>query len=378
MAVYKRGEQWWYEFNFQGQRIRESAHTTSKTAATQIERERRRKLELSSGGVRVQKPLLFSAAAKSWLAENAHWSQSTREIYALKVRHLGPAFGKLLLNEITPSDISAFQRKRQKAGASNREVNMECAALRMILRKHRLWHLIAPDYRPMRESEETGKALTSDETHRLLSAAKKSRSLSLYPALILLMNTGLRVSELRTLQWRQIDLLDRFLTVGRSKTKGGEGRVVPLNQDGFAALMDWRKNFENPLPSHFVFPSERYGLNGEEGYLQGSVVVWNRNPEKAIGSWKVAWSACRKNAGVDCRLHDLRHTFVSRLAEAQTADQTIMALAGHMSRKMMERYSHARNEAKRKAVEGLFGVEIRGDSPQFPPQPEQAADSQPM
>jgi integrase len=92
------------------------------------------------------------------------------------------------------------------------------------------------------------------------------------------------------------------------------------------------------------------------------------NPEKAIGSWKVAWGACRATAGVDCRLHDLRHTFVSRLAEAQTADHTIMALAGHMSRKMMERYSHARNEAKRKAVEGLFGVEIQRDSPQIPPQ----------
>ena len=33
MGVFKRGEMWWYEFSFQGQRIRESAHTTSKTAA---------------------------------------------------------------------------------------------------------------------------------------------------------------------------------------------------------------------------------------------------------------------------------------------------------------------------------------------------------
>lgn len=312
--------------------------------------------------------MLFSVAAKTWLAENAHWSQSTREIYTLKVRHLVPTFGKLLLAEVTPADILDFQRKRQKSGASNREINMECAALRMILRKYRLWHLIAPDYRPMRESEETGKALTSDETHRLLTAARKSRSQSLYPALVLLMNTGLRVSELRTLQWRQIDLLDRFLTVGRSKTKGGEGRVVPLNQDAFAALMDWRGRFDNPLPLHYIFPSERYGLKGEDGYLNGTVAVWDRDVERPVGSWKVAWESCRKAAGVNCRLHDLRHTFVSRLAEAQTADQTIMALAGHMSRKMMERYSHARNEAKRKAVEGLLGVEIQKDSPQSPPQ----------
>jgi integrase len=75
----------------------------------------------------------------------------------------------------------------------------------------------------------------------------------------------------------------------------------------------------------------------EEGYKHGTVAVWNRNPDKPIGSWKVAWSACRKLAGVECRLHDLQHTFVSKLADGQTSDQTVMALSGHMSRKMLER-----------------------------------------
>jgi hypothetical protein len=62
----------------------------------------------------------------------------------------------------------------------------------------------------------------------------------------------------------------------------------------------------------------------------------------------------------------LRHTFVSRLAEGQNPDQTIMALAGHVSRKMMERYSHVRNEAKRRAVEGLNAQMPWDESPQNP------------
>jgi len=184
----------------------------------------------------------------------------------------------------------------------------------------------------------------------------------------MLVNTGLRVSELRTLQWRQVDLLERCLVVGKSKTRGGEGRMVPLNQEAFAALTEWRQNFIDPLASHFVFPSERYGLKGEDGFKHGTVAVWDRNPQKPIGSWKTAWGLCRKEAKVDCRLHDLRHTFVSRLAERQNADQTIMALAGHLSRKMMDRYSHVRNEAKRRAVEGLNSATIMGESPHFPPQ----------
>ena len=368
MSLQKRGNIWWFEFQFQGQRIRESSHSTSKTVAAQIEREHRRKLECSAGGVRLHKPLLFKAAANAWLAEGPQWSESTREIYKRKLGHLLPVFGKLLLSAIEPGDIAAFQRKRVQNGAAPSEINKECAVLRMVLRKHRFWHLLAPDYRPLRESEEQGRAVTQGEMNSLLVAARTSRSQSLYPALVLLVNTGLRVSELRKLQWRQVDLLERDLVVGKSKTKGGEGRRVPLNQDAFNALMEWRQNFANPLPSHFVFPSERYGLNGEEGFKHGMVAVWDRNPEKPIGSWKTAWGVCRKNANVQCRLHDLRHTFVSRLAEGQTSDQTIMALSGHLSRKMMDRYSHVRNEAKRKAVEGLNSVKTERESPQYPPQ----------
>ena len=144
--------------------------------------------------------------------------------------------------------------------------------------------------------------------------------------------------------------------------------MVPLNRDAFAALIEWRQNFDDALPSHFVFPSERYGLKGDKGVKSGMVAVWDRNPNKPIGSWKTAWGVCRKAAKVECRLHDLRHTFVSRLAEGQTTDQTIMALAGHLSRKMMERYSHVRNDAKRKAVEALNVGVILAESPQNPPQ----------
>ena len=127
--------------------------------------------------------------------------------------------------------------------------------------------------------------------------------------------------------------------------------MIPLHLDAFETLVDWHSKFDNPLPGHFVFPSGRYGLDGEEGYKNGAVAVWDFDPTKPIGSWKVAWSACRKAAGVSCRLHDLRHTFVSRLGEAKVADSTLTALSGWMSRKMLERYSHTRNDAKRRAVD---------------------------
>ena len=366
--TFKRGKYWWYEFVFSGARIRESTRTTDEQMAKRIERKRRVGLEESGGGIKRRKPILFQRAAAEWLKSGAHWSESTREIYQRKLNHLLPAFKNRLLVQIESSHISAFQTKRKQQGAAPAEINKECAVLRMILRKHRLWYQLAPDYRPLREPDEQGIALTNTEVRSLFAAARKSRSQSLYPALVLLVNTGLRVSELRTLRWSQVDMRDKSLIVGKSKTRGGEGRYIPLNADAFAALTEWRKNFDAPKPTHFVFPSERYGLKGHEGMKRAMVAVWDRDLDKPIGSWKTAWGACRKVAKVECRLHDLRHTFVSNLAERQNSDQTIMALAGHLSRKMMDRYSHVRNEAKRRAVEGLASSPSEVGYPQIPPQ----------
>ncbi|MGO9317433.1 MAG: tyrosine-type recombinase/integrase [Terracidiphilus sp.] len=43
------------------------------------------------------------------------------------------------------------------------------------------------------------------------------------------LNTGMRYSEIRLLKWKQLDFVDHFLTVSKSKTRTGTGRVIPLN-----------------------------------------------------------------------------------------------------------------------------------------------------
>jgi integrase len=353
MSVFKRGGVYWYEFRFMGQRVRESAHTRNKELALSIERKRHTKMEESAGNVKRPKPLLFRKAAKSWLAGNAHWSDSYREINTLKLSHLMPMFGKLLLSEITNSKISKFQNKRKEDGAAGREINMETGVLRMILRKHRLWHLLEPDFHPLQEREDVGQALTWTQTNRLLTAAINSRSRSLFPALMTYFLTGVRVAELRRARWSQVDFERRIFTVGKSKTRGGEGRPIPLNDEAFEILVEWHSRFENPQPEDFIFPSERYGFDGHNSHLTGKVKAYEIDPSKPMGSWKSAWTTCRKAAGVWCRLYDARHTFISALGEAGVPESTIKAIAGWMSAKMLERYSHTRNEAKRMAVKRL-------------------------
>ncbi len=53
------------------------------------------------------------------------------------------------------------------------------------------------------------------------------------------------------------------------------------------------------------------------------------------------------------RWHDNRHTLVTELAESGAGDQTIMDIAGHVSKQMLKHYSHIRMEAKRTALESI-------------------------
>jgi integrase len=84
------------------------------------------------------------------------------------------------------------------------------------------------------------------------------------------------------------------------------------------------------------------------------------DPARPVGSLKRAWEAVRRAAGVNCRLHDLRHTFCTKLAEAGIPEQVMFDIMGQVSQAMLKRYSHIRLEARRRAIEALerAGAEV--------------------
>jgi integrase len=355
MSLYRRGDVWWYKFRFAGQMIRESSKSESKTVARDAERARRRELEESWNQIKRRKlPPLFSIAAEDWLKTRTGIAPSTERSYKLAISHLKTDFGKQLLCDLSGEDLAAYQTRRKREGVSNRTVNLELSVLRSILRRYRMWEAIAPDVDFLKESASPDRALTHEEETTLLDVASKSRCRSLYPVIMLAINTGMRASEIRGLIWAQVDFLAKSLTVGKSKTSAGTGRIIPLNPRAVAVLTHWRGLFPGAEPEHYVFPHEKYGLAGNDRKLCAYEIV----PTEPMHRWKVAWESTRKAAKVACRFHDLRHTFISRLAESQASDSTVMALAGHVSRAMMERYSHIRMEAKRRAVDDLSGTDF--------------------
>ena len=87
----------------------------------------------------------------------------------------------------------------------------------------------------------------------------------------------------------------------------------------------------------------------------------------AITAWKRAAAPIR-----GLRFHDLRHQAITEMAEAGASDATLMAVAGHMSRRMLEHYSHVRMAAKRTPLEKLESGLMGGPSATSQPESRKA------
>jgi integrase len=363
VSVYKRGDVWWYKFRFALQVIRESSKSESKTVAKDAERARRRNLEESFN--RIAKPRtaqLFSTAAAACVQSKAvRLSPRSVTIERANLKHINPFLGKMLLCDISADDIVRYQGRRLADGAAPKTVNLELGTIRSILRKNRLWAAIQPDVHMLRVREDIGRAISRPEEASLLEACRSSRSRSLYPAVMLALNTCMRYSEIRLLRWCQIDFNLCTLTVDLSKTESGAGRILPLNDRALTILNFWAEIFPNREAVHYIFPAERYGA------VKGVAVVYNTDPTKPIGRWKEAWETAKTRAGVRCRFHDLRHTGCTRMLEAGvplSVVSTIMGWSASTAVRMSRRYGHMGQASQKQAVAALMIGESEADGAQ--------------
>lgn len=372
MAVYKRGGVYWYEFIFAGKRVRESAKTASKTVAKEAEKSHRHRLERSLAGLPSEKPENRIKSVDDMLKPYLdHYVINHRDKSVAfakgRLKHIKRVLGSILLPDLTENVICGYIKTRLKEGASGRTINMEVGELSRAV--GRPWSVLWPKVRKLEERKDIGKALSQDEETRLLNAIaqqtspNRSRTIGTFVRVALL--TGMRSGEILGLTWGQVDFVQRVLTVGKAKTSSGTGRQIPMNAELFRLLSAhaawFTKRFGETRPEHYLFP---FGKPAPA------------DPSKPITDVSGAWDALRKRAGVNCRLHDLRHTAATKMAEAGTPESTMLALLGHMSRAMLERYSHIRMAAKREAVEALCAPrkvekqKIRAHPPQKSPQRE--------
>lgn len=241
--------------------------------------------------------------------------QETQRLQALR-KHFG-AYSVASLRNV---HIADYRDARLAAGLAGASVVKELNSLSHLLDvAGKDWGISmagnpAKMVRRPRVARGRDRRLSADEEHRLLAACGASRAPMLLAVVRMAIETGMRLGELLSLRWRDVDMSARVATLHETKT--GDARQVPLSTRAVAAIAD--------LPRH----------------IQDGRVFWSwTRPDSLENAWRRAVRA----AGItDFRFHDLRHEAVSRLFEHGLNPMEVASVSGHKTLQMLKRYTHLR------------------------------------
>ncbi len=228
--------------------------------------------------------------------------------------------GQMLMPDaLTTTDAREYRQHLIQQGARPATVNRRLAALKSFAH----YHHIALSVRPVAEQAVAPKWLDGREQAALLREAERGCNVQREHAqrdwaiVTLLLNSGLRVSELCALAAEDVNLAERSGALTVRHGKGDKTRTVPLNLDARKAA------------AAIIFP---LGLT-------------SRSVQRAI-------EALGRRAGVEVSPHTLRHTFAHNLIE-RVGLERVAALLGHSKLDTTRRYTTPSAADLRRAVETL-------------------------
>lgn len=231
-------------------------------------------------------------------------------------------FGHFIVSKLQSKHIAAYRDKRLAERKQGSTVIKEIVSLSHLLDiSIKDWSIplvnnVATLVRKPKLSKGRDRRLVDNEESILLQAAQNSKSLLLAPIITLALETGMRLGELLSLDWNNIDLYKQSAKL--PLTKNGESRIVPLTKKGIETL----KNIPRKVNDSRVF------------------WTWARSD-----SFENAWRRMLKQTVIkDLRFHDLRHEACSRLFERGFNMMETAHISGHKTLQQLKRYTHLKTE----------------------------------
>jgi integrase len=239
------------------------------------------------------------------------------------------------LEKMCTLDLERYKKIRADAKVSPATVNRSLAHLKHAFSLASQWEWTSAEsaialrrVKLMREPPGRTRHLQGDEEERLVAAmTSRPRAADIIVTCLL---TGMRREEALSLRQDAVDLESMVITLDR--TKSNKVRRIPICDELQAVLeraMGRSKGYE------YVFTSrrgKRYTSNG----------------------FRSAWDRIVAEAGIeDFHLHDLRHTFATRLRRRGVGVDVLAKLLGHSTLSMTTRYAHVEADLLRDAVSKL-------------------------
>jgi integrase len=327
MAIFKKGDNYYIDYYFEGRRVREMVGPSWKQAQDALNA---RKGEIAQGKFELESkrpsPRLKDFSERYLEYSRANKKSHERDYYSL--RHLNTFFGNKRLTEITPWLIEKYKLQRRKEAAPA-TVNRELACLKHLFSMAIKWGKAIENpgkkVKLFKEKNVSLRYLSVDEMERLIDNCNDD----LRTIVVVALHTGMRKGELLGLTWDMVDLDQRMFIL--LDTKNDEIRKIPMTEK-------LTELFESLKLRHY---------NGW---------VFRKKDGTRYKNFDEAFRRAKEKAGLrNLKFHTLRHTFASHMVMSGADLVTVKELLGHKSIKMTMRYSHLSQEHKRKAIEVLGG-----------------------
>ena len=226
----------------------------------------------------------------------------------------------IALKDVTTQNIRAFLRSLSGFGYANSSIARKLSAVKTfelyLLEKNFISSDPAASVRSPRLAERLPRAISRDAMNRLISEAWKIKPCLRNGTVIeVLYGCGVRVAELGSLRWKDIDLDERWVRV---LGKGDKERLVPFGKYAKDALLRWRAVC--PRDAEYLFP----GKNG------GHITV--RTVHRLVV--QAAQLAGLENV----THHSIRHSFATHMLEGGASLNVLQELLGHESLLTTQKY----------------------------------------
>jgi integrase len=322
-SIYKRPGSRFYQIKFSkdGRVYRESTSTDKITEAKAILQDRLNKLQHGTYSPEAKKVRVSELIDAVLLDYRNNGKKSVEFVEMRWKSHLQPVFGHMLAAHVTSDDIEQYKQKRLSEGASNATINRELAILK------RGFHLgmqstppkvqRVPHFAMLAENNVRIGFVEPAQYNKLIAATAK-RGLWLRAMFECGFTYGWRKSELLNLKVRQVDLLNRTITLDVGSTKNKKGRTVHMTESVYQLLSACAIRKQ---PEDYVFTRD----DGKR--------------KRRIKDFRGTWEAVTAEAGVPNLLfHDLRRTGVRGLVRSGISEHVAMKISGHKTRSVFDRY----------------------------------------